>query len=173
MAIVVMAATLLFVASPPNPSWPRDKLIAAGVAAYRAFAAPSALIPLEFQTSDPEALTRWFSPQFARRVAAPELRSGALKLIGGRIAPGTMASAPFLVYEDAHGDRVGLLIEPLDAPAPSVPILRWREGLSVAAWTDAGHALVAIGADRGSVVELTALIEPASSHLPLSLDQRR
>jgi anti-sigma factor RsiW len=164
-AIVAMAAGLLFVAA-SNPSWPSDKLTTAGLAAYRAFAAPAAPTPLEFRTGDPEALTRWLAPQFARGVVAPQLRSSAFKLIGGRITPGTAASAAFLVYEDAHGSRIGLMIEPLDAPLPSRPQIRQRGRLTVAAWTDAGHGLVAIGTDREAVVELTGLVAAPGSARP-------
>jgi anti-sigma factor RsiW len=165
VAVLAMAAALFFVAT-NNPSWPSDKLTAAGIAAYRAFAAPAAPTPLEFRTSNPAALTRWLAPQFARGVVAPELRSSALRLIGGRIAPGTAAGAAFLVYEDAHGNRLGLLIEPLDAPLPSRPEIRKREGLTVAAWTDAGHGFVAIGTDRDAVVELTGLVAAPGSTRP-------
>ncbi len=157
IAIVATAVALLFVAT-NNPSWPSDKLTVAGLAAYRAFAAPTAPTPLEVRTSDPGALSRWLAPQFARGVVAPQLRSSALRLIGGRIAPGTAANAAFLVYEDAHGSRVGLLIEPLDAPPPTQPQIQKREGLTVAAWTDAGHGFVAIGTDRKAVGELTGLV---------------
>ncbi len=160
MAVFALTAALLFVGPLGDPSWPRDKMIAAGLAAYRAFATPTALTPLEFRTADPEALTKWLTPQFSRGIVAPEVRSSTFKLIGGRIAPGTIASAAFVVYENALGKRVGLLIEPLDAPSPTEPKTRRREGLSVAAWTDAGHGLVAIGADRASVVEFTDLIDP-------------
>ena len=160
LAIVALTAALLFVGPLDAPSWPRDKMIAAGLAAYRAFATPTALTPLEFRTGDPQALTQWLAPQFSRGVAAPELRSSAFKLIGGRIAPGTIASAAFLVYENARGNRVGLLIEPLDAPSPTKPKTRKRESLSVAAWTDAGHGLVAIGVDHAAVAEFTDLVDP-------------
>jgi anti-sigma factor RsiW len=161
LAIAVFVAAMLTAGAPNGLSWPRDKLIASGVAAYRAFAAPAALTPVEFRASDPEALTKWFMPQFARGVVAPRLAPSGLTLLGGRIAPGTTASAAFLVYQDARGGRVGLLIEPLDAPPPSKPTLRQSDGLNVAAWTDAGRGLVAVGADRDSVATLIRLVDGA------------
>ena len=161
LATVVFATALLFAAPPGGPLWPRDKLIAAGLAAYRAFATPATLTPVEFRASDPDALTKWFSPQFARGVVVPRLPPYPFKLLGGRIAPGTTASAAFIVYQTARGDRVGLLIEPLDAPSPSPPEALSVDGVSLAAWTDAGRGLVAIGADSESIVELTRLIDAA------------
>lgn len=163
LALAVFVAGMLTAGAPNGLSWPRDKLIASGVAAYRAFAAPAGLTPVEFRASDPDALTKWLMPQFARGVVAPRLPPGGATLLGGRIAPGTTASAAFLIYGDARGGRVGLLIEPLDAPPPSRPTLRQSEGLNVAAWTDAGRGLVAVGADRESVATLVRLVEAAAT----------
>jgi anti-sigma factor RsiW len=159
VALLVFVAALLFVAPLGGPSWPRDQLSAAGLAAYSAFGAQGALTPVEFRASDPDALTKWFTPQFARGVVVPRLPPNTLRQLGGRIAPGTTASAAFVVYENERGDRVGLLIEPLDAPAPSKPRVQEVKGLNLAAWTDAGRGLVAIGADRASVIELIRLID--------------
>jgi len=159
LAVAVFACALLLVAPPGGPLWPRDKLTAAGLAAYSAFAAPGASAPLEFRTGDADVLTKWLMPQFARGVVAPQLRSSRFTLLGGRIAPGTTASAAFVVYDDRRGGRVGILIEPLDAPAPSEPELRGSEGLASAAWSDGGRGLVAVGANRDAVLELARLVD--------------
>ena len=166
VAVLVFAAAALFVAPLGGPSWPRDQLTAAGLAAYRAFGAPGGLTPVEFRASDADALTKWFTTQFARGVVAPHLPPHTLRQLGGRIAPGTTASAAFIVYEDERGGRVGLLNEPLDAPAPSEPRLRKIKGLTLAAWTDARRGLVAIGTDRASVVALTQLIGAVGAPRP-------
>jgi anti-sigma factor RsiW len=158
LAIAAIAAGLIVVGAPGGPTWPRGQSIEAGLAAYRAFAAASD-VPVEFRTSDPETLTKWLTPQFARGIVVPRFSSDALTLLGGRIAPGTTTSAAFLVYEDRRGERVGLLIEPLDAPAPTTPSLRESDGLSLAAWTDAGHGFVAAGRNPEDVVMLRRLVE--------------
>lgn len=158
LAALVFAVALLFVAPLGGPSWPRDQMAAAGVAAYRAFGAQNAQTPVEFRAGDPDALTKWFTPQFARGVVVPRLPPNTLRQLGGRVAPGTTGSAAFVVYEDQRGVRVGLLLEPFDAPAPTKPRLQKIKGLTLAAWTDGGRGLVAIGADRPSVSELIRLI---------------
>jgi len=158
LAIAALAAGLIVTGAPGGPTWPQGQSIEAGLAAYRAFAAASD-VPVEFRTSDPETLTKWLTPQFARAIAVPEFSSSALTLLGGRIAPGTTTSAAFLVYEDRRGERVGLLIEPLDAPAPTRPALRESDGVSLALWTDAEHGFVAAGRDPEDVVMLRRLAE--------------
>ncbi len=157
LAIAALAAGLLATGAPGGPTWPRGKLIDAGLAAYRAFAASDA--PVEFGASDPETLAKWFTPRIGGEIAVPRFSSDALTLIGGRVAPGTTTRAAFLVYEDRRGDRIGLLIEPLDAPAPSTPILRRSDGISLAAWTGAGHGFVAAGMAPQEVALLKRLVE--------------
>ncbi len=157
-AAAALAAIVLVVSGPGGPTPPHDRLAEAALAAYRAFAA-AADAPIEFRTRDPQALTKWLTPQFARGIAVPGFSSDALTLLGARVAPGSRASAAFLVYQDRGGERVGLLIEPLDDPAPSKPSLRRSDGVSLAAWTGAGHGFVAAGADPHEVALLTRLVE--------------
>ena len=157
-AVAALAAILLVVSGPGGPTPPHGRLAEAALAAYRAFAAASEA-PVEFRTRDPRALTKWLAPQFVRGIVVPGFSSDALTLLGARIAPGARASAAFLVYEDRGGERVGLLIEPLDDPAPSKPSLRRSDGVSLAAWTGAGHGFVAAGTDPEKVALLTRLVE--------------
>jgi anti-sigma factor RsiW len=159
-AIAALAAVLLVASAPGGPTRPQGQLVEAGLAAYRAFAAASDM-PVEFRASDPQTLTKWLMPQFAGGIVVPRFSSDALTLLGGRIAPGTTSRAAFLVYEDRRGERVGLLIEPLGAPAPSAPTLRESGGVSLAAWTGAGYGFVAAGPDPEPVLILTRLIEEA------------
>jgi anti-sigma factor RsiW len=156
LAVAALAAGLIVVGASSEPPWPRDKLIGAGLSAYRAFATSAAV---EFRASDPETLTKWFAPQFARCAVVPPIASNELTLLGGRIAPGTTAAAAFVIYEDRRGERVGLMIEPFDAPSPSKPVLSRIAGVSVAVWSDARRGFVATGPDREAVLTLIRLIE--------------
>jgi len=157
LTIATLAAGLLVVGAPDGSTGSRSQLIDAGLAAYRAFAASEA--PVEFQASDAATLTQWFARRIGRGIAVPGFSSGALTLLGGRVAPTTTTNAAFLVYENRRGERAGLLIEPLDAPAPSTPTLVEAGGVSLAAWSDASRALVAVGADPDEVALLARLVE--------------
>jgi anti-sigma factor RsiW len=161
-ATASLAAILIVVSGPGGPAPPQGRLAEAALAAYRAFAA-AADAPIEFRARDPQALAKWLTPQFVRGIAVPGFSSDALTLLGARIAPGTRASAAFLLYQDRGGQRVGLLIEPLDDPAPSKPSLRQSDGVSLAAWTGAGHGFAAAGADPGRVALLTRLVEQSAA----------
>ncbi len=166
LAIAALAAGLVLASAPGGPAWPRSKAIDAGLAAYRAFAASGA--PVEFRANDAQTLTKQLAPHIGAGIVVPGFSSDALTLLGGRIAPGTTAGAAFLIYEDRRGERVGLLIEPLDAPAPSPPTFVESGGVSLAAWTDAGRGLVVVGAHPEEVVALTRLVEetPAGARGP-------
>jgi anti-sigma factor RsiW len=160
LAVAALTTGLVVVGASSEPPWPRDKLIDASLAAYRAFATSAAV---EFRASDPETLTKWLTPQFARGVVVPRIASNELTLLGARIAPGTTASAAFVIYVDRRGERVGLMIEPFDAPSPSKPVLSTVAGVSLAAWTDARRGLVATGPDREAVLTLIRLIEESGA----------
>jgi anti-sigma factor RsiW len=161
-AAASLAAILLCVSGSGGPTPPRDRLAEAALAAYRAFAAASDTA-VEFRTRDSRALAKWLTPQFVKGIAVPGFSSDALTLLGARIAPGMRTSAAFLLYEDRGGQRVGLLIEPLDDPAPSKPSLRQSDGVSLAAWTGAGDGFAAAGADAEKVALLMRLVEQSSA----------
>ena len=158
-AAAAFAAGLLIAAPPGGATWPRDPLLDAGLAAYRAFAASS--VPIEFAAADPDAATRWLVTQFAGAVVAPRFASDELQLIGARVAPGMATRAAFLVYEDRLGERVGLMIEPIDAPPAKKPAWRETGGATLAAWMGAGFGLVAAGPSREPVAALARLAREA------------
>ena len=125
-------------------------MIDRGVAAYRAFAtAPPP--PLDFATSDADQLLRALGPRFRAFDLAGRLPAAGWRLLGARIAPGIYGAAAFALIENTAGRRIGLLIEPLDAPPSSPPHTTQRAGLFAAALTTGGFGLAIIGpADAAS-----------------------
>ena len=139
---VFCAALALFPSGGP-PDF-RGALIEKGVAAYRAFAAAPPP-PLEFATSDADGLLRALGPRFRAFDLAGRLPAVGWRLLGARVAPGIYGAAAFALIENTAGRRIGLLIEPLDAPPSSRPQTRRRAGQFAAALTTGGFGLAIIG----------------------------
>lgn len=134
---------------------PRAALIEAGAAAYRAFAA-GAPNSLDVATADPVELLSDLGLQYRRFDLAARLAAGRLKLLGAKSAPGIAGGAAMAILDDDRGQRIGLLIEPLDAPPAPLPLRGQHSGLAVAAVTSQGFGLAAIGPNRAAVDALTA-----------------
>jgi anti-sigma factor RsiW len=64
--------------------------------------------PVEISGSDRAHLQIWLSKRCGWDVRAPELENTGLKLVGGRLLPGTTGPASFLMYESATGERYTL-----------------------------------------------------------------
>jgi anti-sigma factor RsiW len=64
--------------------------------------------PVEVPGSERAHLLTWLSKRCGWEVNAPELDATGLKLIGGRLLPGTSGPASFLMYESASGERYTL-----------------------------------------------------------------
>ena len=93
-----------------GPTDPRAALAARGEAALRA----SAGAPLDFASGDPHVVATWLS------LHLPGLRHLSLHtpgwtLQGVRLVPGLGETAALVVFEDALGERAGLLLERTDA----------------------------------------------------------
>jgi anti-sigma factor RsiW len=145
---LALTAALVCVGLPSVGPRPPAALFAAGAAAARALAH----LPVEFAADDPAALAQRLGPRLA---LAPPLAPG-LQLVGARLAPGSRATATLYLYDDARGERVTLLVEPLDEIAATPPQRGEIDGLSVAAWTGAGYGFAAAAADDADVAALIA-----------------
>jgi anti-sigma factor RsiW len=162
---IALAAAALSVGLPSLRLRPPTALFAAGAAAARSLAN----LPVEFVAGDPAALAARLGPRLGM---APPLAPG-LQLIGARLAPGSQATATLYVYEDLHGERVALLIEPLDEIAPAAARRREIDGLSVAAWTGAGYGFAAAADDDADVAALVAAAGAEDDSLAEADSQRR
>ncbi|MGA2494498.1 MAG: hypothetical protein ABSF67_16390 [Roseiarcus sp.] len=162
---IALAAAIVWVGLPALEPRPPAALLAAGASAARALAD----LPVEFVAGDPAALAQRLGPRLA---LTPPLAPG-LQLVGARLAPGSQATATLYLYENSHGARVALMVEPLDeigaAPARRAEI----DGLSVAAWTGAGYGFVAASAEDADVAALVAAAGADDEFLADAGAQRR
>ncbi len=64
--------------------------------------------PVEVPGSERAHLQQWLTKRCGWIVRAPELEATGLKLVGGRLLPGSDGAASFLMYENASGERFTL-----------------------------------------------------------------
>jgi len=126
-------------------------------------------LPVEFVAGDPAALAQRLGP----RLALAPLTAPSLRLIGARLAPGSRATATLYLYENARGERVALMVEPLDEFV-AIPARRGdADGLRVAAWTGAGYGFVAAAREDADVAALVAAAGANDEFLADAGAQRR
>jgi anti-sigma factor RsiW len=153
--------------------WPRAEPVAAGarlgeagVAAFVAFASSTGSLG-EFVTRDLVALEKQFGSRLSRPIYLPR-SPPAVRMVDARIAPAPGAAAVFLVYETQRS-RIGLLIQPLDAPPTQAPAVCLTDGRYIATWTRSGQGFVLVGEmDAASLLTIAteffeAPVEPAQS----------
>lgn len=105
--------------------------------AYATYA-PEVRHPVEVAASDEPHLTQWLSKRLGSPFAPPDLQALGYTLIGGRVVPGDGGTGAMMMYEDAGGRRVTLLLmRKADAPDTA-----WRyvagDGAGTYWWFDQG-----------------------------------
>ncbi len=139
--LATLAVCLICAWAPRSPA-PSVGFGEAGAAAFSAFAQPGSP-PVEFANPDAAMARSWLTAQLGWPVHLPATPA-EVSLVGARIAPGSGSAAAFLVYQ---GDRrrLGMLVQPLDAPPPTPLRLLRARGWNVAVWTSAGQGYVLVG----------------------------
>ena len=153
-AAAIVLATGLGVASgwflwaPAQPSLPKlatQVLVEQAIATYAVYA-PDERHPVEMSAADEARLTRWLSERLRRAVTPPDLSEFGYKLLGGRLlATERGGAAAMLMYSNAQGMRVSLLLRPM-IPSLTVPDRDITEGpLQLCVWIGKGmgYALAA------------------------------
>jgi anti-sigma factor RsiW len=154
-------ATLVFSAR-GGPADPREGLGELGLSAYRTFGVASAAA-FDYSPDDASALAEWLSPRFWPAAPASSLEIAGWTLVGVRILPGAGSAAAFIVWENAEAKRMGLIVEPLDAPAFYAPKPREAGGFSTAAWTAGGRGFAAVAPDPKALQALTRIGEDSGA----------
>jgi anti-sigma factor RsiW len=115
--------------------------------------------PVEVPGNERPHMTQWLTKRLGYQQHIPDLESMGLKLIGGRLLPGTTgAAAAFYMYEGTSGERFTIYSAPATSPETA---LRFKEGDRFAAfyWVDDKHAYVVSGpADKDRLKQVTRAI---------------
>jgi anti-sigma factor RsiW len=115
--------------------------------------------PVEVPGSERHHLQQWLTKRCGWVVRAPELTGAGLKLVGGRLLPGSGGPASFMMYESASGERFTIYTAKSDAGATQMRYA--AEGKeSTLFWADDGvvYAVVSTGADRGRLTQIAQAV---------------
>ena len=128
---------------------PRDALAETGASAFRAFsAAPAAT--LDFHGGAGE-MAHALGPQFLA-VRLPEwVAPLGWTLRGAKRVPGLQGEAVLILLEGKEKRTLGVLVEPLDAPASSAIGAESVGGMTVAVFTRRGYGFAVAGQADGGV----------------------
>ena len=162
IAVAALSAALLFLSASGGPADPRDALTSAGASALRAFATSNSA-PMDMSTHDVKALKKWLAPRFPTAPPLGSLDIPGWNLIGARIVPGSGRAAALILFEDERRARLGLMIEPLDAPPSLAARSRDVIGVATIAETSGGYGVVAVGPSQAAVETLMAAREASES----------
>jgi len=115
--------------------------------------------PVEVPGAERAHLQQWLTKRCGWDVRAPDLAAAGLKLVGGRLLPGSAGPASFMMYESASGERFTIYTAKSDAEATQMRFA--AEGNeSTLFWADDGviYAVVSTGADRGRLTQIAQAI---------------
>jgi anti-sigma factor RsiW len=114
--------------------------------------------PVEVPGEERAHMTQWLSKRLGAELRVPDLQPIGLKLVGGRLLPGSTGAAAFYMYETTSGERFTIYCARASTPDSA---LRFKDGNSNAAfyWVDKDIAYVVSGpADRSRLEKVTQAI---------------
>ena len=115
--------------------------------------------PVEVPGSERAHLQQWLTKRCGWLVRAPELAPAGLKLVGGRLLPGSGGPASFMMYEGASGERFTIYTVKSDAKATQMRYAAQGRESSLF-WADDGvaYAVVSSGIDRGRLTQIAQAV---------------
>jgi anti-sigma factor RsiW len=115
--------------------------------------------PVEVPGHERSHLQQWLTKRCGWIVRAPELTGAGLKLVGGRLLPGSTGPASFMMYESASGERFTIYTAKSAAEATQMRFA--AEGKeSTLFWADDGviYAVVSTGVDRERLTQIAQAV---------------
>ena len=115
--------------------------------------------PVEVPGSERAHLQQWLTKRCGWLVKAPELTTAGLKLVGGRLLPGSGGPASFMMYESTSGERFTIYTVKSDAKATQMRYAAQGRESSLF-WADDGvaYAVVSTGIDRGRLTQIAQAV---------------
>lgn len=118
--------------------------------AYMVFG-PDQQRPVEIVSKDKAAFASWLEARLAHPVSFPDLSGEGYRFIGGRIVATQNGPAGLLMYADAKGARIAILMRPM-AIDQNAPMAEHRAtGVVGYAWADDGMGYSLVGGPENAV----------------------
>lgn len=92
--------------------------------------------PVEVEADEKDHLVAWLGKRLGQKFAAPDLSRWGFSLIGGRLVPVEGRAGALLMYEDAGGKRLTVLVGQSDADAATSFRFVSRGGVETFYWVD-------------------------------------
>ena len=92
--------------------------------------------PVEVKADEKDHLVAWLGKRLGQKFAAPDLARWGFSLIGGRLVPVEGRAGALLMYEDAGGKRLTMLIGQSDSSASTSFRFVSRNGVETFYWID-------------------------------------
>lgn len=126
---------------------------ARAIEAHRTFVTDNQF-PVEIGSGQLPRLVQWFEKRLGQTVTIPDLRAAGFVLLGGRLIPGPRGPFALLVYQNAGGERMGLMFGKADGGGATM-YYRASQAAGVAA------VGVTSWAQDGDVLSLSGQADPA------------
>jgi anti-sigma factor RsiW len=139
-ALALLGFLALAVWPSAGPVDPRPALAERAEAALRSATGA----PLDFVSGDPRAVAAWISARLPG-LGDVALHAPGLTLQGVRLVPGLGETAALVVFEDALGERAGMLIERADASPDWASLVARRGDLIAVSGAARGVDYAAVG----------------------------
>jgi len=78
---------------------------------------PEVRHPVEVKADEKDHLVKWLSKKLGHQLAAPDLSARGFSLVGGRLVPVNGKAGALMMYEDAGGKRLTILVGQSEADA--------------------------------------------------------
>jgi len=158
-----VAAALLLVAAGAAGEWyvgfrsrpePLGAATANAVAAFHTFTV-EVRHPVEVCAEDGPNLAQWLSSRLDRPVEPPDLSREGFRLMGGRLLPTAGVPAAQLMYDDDHGTRLTVYVQPMGIDGEEFRLTRQGDVRTVY-WAERQLALAVTGRASDAVLMAVA-----------------
>lgn len=106
--------------------------------------------PVEIAAADSAALVRWVENRLSRQIAVPDLAAAGYQFMGGRVVATGNGPAGLLMYDDAKGGRIAILMRPM-VQDQNAAMAEHREGdVFGYAWADSGMGYSLVGSSNNA-----------------------